>query len=189
MDNKIPSEKEQQQIAELLENNRTVFLYSIKRKFNSISSEELEDCLQDLYLLAYEHFNDILTSSNPQGWLFNAYKNIISNYQRKRASEIKKSEKNNLYIEQNCMEIEEDNWIFAILTRNLSDEHLKELILSKLSKQERNLYIMRYVKKDPLDVIAKNLKVPVGTVKSRLHTLRTKVQIIIQDGELFNFFK
>ena len=133
---KLPSDEKINFVIQLIEENRTLFLRNIKRKFGTLSNEDLEDCLQELYLTAYEKCEDVYESANPQGWLFQTFKNITANFQRKDNKELINTTDDSTILENITDPFQEDNLIFSILTHNLSEDRLKAILLSKLNKRE-----------------------------------------------------
>ena len=186
---KLPSDEKINFVIQLIEENRTLFLRNIKRKFGALSNEDLEDCFQELYLIAYEKCEEVYESANPQGWLFQTFKNITANFQRKYNKDLINTTDPGIIIENITEPFHEDNLIFSILTRNLSEDSLKAVLLSKLNKREYELYKMRYIDNLSLHDIAVHLHRPEGTIKSRMHKLREKIRNMIYDGDLFDFFE
>lgn len=60
-------------------------------------------------------------------------------------------------------------------SRALEAHDLVQNILQSLSKQERDLFIARYIQERPLKAIASASGISVGTIKSRLFALRKRV--------------
>lgn len=189
MQNKSSSDEKILFVIKLIEDNRTIFLRNIKRKIGTLSSEDLEDCFQELYLTAYKECNEVYKSANPQGWLFQTFKNITSNFQRKQNKHLANTTNDIDILENIESPFNENDLIFSILTNNLSEENLKNLLLSKLNAQDYELYKLRYIDKLPINEIAKHLNIPEGTIKSRTHKLKQKIRNMIYDGDLFNFFE
>lgn len=57
------------------------------------------------------------------------------------------------------------------------------LALAKLKPESRAMFLMHYVEEVPIAEIATALNIPEGTVKSRLHTIRTQLQTYLANGE------
>ncbi len=75
---------------------------------------------------------------------------------------------------------EVSNDAFAeLLGQSGSDEVVAAV--AKLPKEQRETVVLRYFDDCPLDVIAEALGVPVGTVKSRLHTARATLYESLKD--------
>lgn len=188
MSKKILSEEEKQYIAKLISDNRGLFIRNIMKLEAIISQEDVEDCLQELYILAYENYDALIQSPNPIGWLFQTLKNITNNYRRKKIKRLNylplSDFDNEKYFEDN-----ENNMLFRIMTNHFSDELIISIIFSKLSEKEKLLYSMRYTDKLSSKDIAKKLNVSDILIRVNLHNLKKKIKTIIYSDDLIKYIK
>lgn len=59
---------------------------------------------------------------------------------------------------------------------DLQNQNLVEKALHKLSVKERVVVVLFYLEDSTIEEISEALKLPEGTIKSRLHSARTKLQ-------------
>lgn len=176
----ILSKEVQDDIASLINSNREKFMRIISQKFPNATEEDIKDCFQELFVAAYENYESFNKSQNKIGWLFVTLRNLLSNRLREpNKKNILFSELPDNLIKNDHMD---DDIVFGILTNHLSEEELKNAVLSRFSSKEMTLYNLRYKEKLPAKDIAKKLGVPCGTVRRRLFDLNQKVRKIIESG-------
>ena len=141
----IPSPEEQNQIIVFIKANKEKFTRLIRKNVPNTNSYDIDECLSKLYLVTLENFDAYKSSPNKTGWLFLALKNISSDYRREKKKDDKPGsdslEENEYRLADN---FSEDDMIFRILTNNLPEEVLAELILAELSEKERLLFELRF---------------------------------------------
>ena len=137
---------------------------------NMVDTKEL---VQVAMVKAYKSKHTFREGSNFKNWIFTIVKNtFITQYNKRKKRGVVSAP------------IEDLN--FAVRThyitknRALSNIRIKELwryidTLSEKSKEPFKLYVQGY----KYDEIAKNLNIPIGTVKSRINFARTKLKRII----------
>lgn len=144
--------------AKLLEAERI----SIERyvRFRIISREDAEDVLQEVYLAAYQSFSRLKNREAFKPWLISIARNKCNDYFRAKATRY---------------EIPID----TLEEKELSDgrQGVAELpavseTLDLLGDKDKQILYLYFFKEKPQAEIAKILNLPLGTVKSRLHTAK-----------------
>ena len=133
----IPTKEELSNIARFVAANREKLARYIEKDFYNITEDDIDDCLQKLYLTVFENYESYSASPNKTGWVFKAFKNVAGEHFREKSRRYKTESKQTA--EENGG-FEEDEWIFSILTRRLTEAELKEILLSRLNEKERALY-------------------------------------------------
>lgn len=128
-----------------------------------------EDLAQEVFMKALQNvdvFEDLGTSQK-RAWLYRTLKNLI--YDRYRRAQLE-----NAYLEI----IEEDAYILDSgiqMTEN-------ELLLSKLSDEDRTLFHLRYFENYNASELAEMFNLPTGTIRSRLSRARKLLKDMLQSG-------
>jgi len=134
------------------------------------SKEDADDLFQETFLKAFEQLSKTITHDNPKGFLFSTALYLWKSWKRKYArrnriapvAPLDEQIISNIDIEGSFMK-QEDLRIVRELVDSLSDKYKIPLIL---------FYTMELGMSD----IAELLKLPVGTVKSRLHKARKLIE-------------
>ncbi len=121
---------------------------------------DADDVLQDVYLTAYRRFALLKNKESFKAWIISIARNKCNDYFRKKALEYE------LPIEE-LTESELSNSIYGVSVVTTVRETIE--LLGDKDKQIIYLYFWREL---PQAEIAKRLNIPIGTVKSRLHTAK-----------------
>lgn len=122
--------------------------------------EDAEDLLAAIHLKAFEKRDSLLNPESFKAWILRIASNRCSDYFRDQA---------------NSMEIEWEDELDEILTMNRAGRTMQRKVrdtLEAVHNSERQLLILYYFYQMSLQDIAKELDIPVGTVKSRLYAAR-----------------
>ncbi len=129
-------------------------------KFRLSSKADAEDVLQEVFLSAYRKFSQLKNKDSFKAWIISIARNKCNDYFRKKATQY---------------EIP----INEIAETQLSDSrHGISVItsvretLNLLGNKDKQILYLYFWKELPQAEIAKKLNIPVGTVKSRLHTAK-----------------
>lgn len=128
-------------------------------KFRMDSRQDAEDILQETYLLAFQKFNTLRDHAQFKAWVLAIARNKCNDFYRSRRDEVPLEE------------------VAHTLTasRYGPAEPLRET-LSVLKDADADLIRLFYVYGYTLAEIGGRLGIPVGTVKSRLHTARAHLK-------------
>lgn len=129
-------------------------------RFKLTSKADADDVLQEVYWAAFQKFDTLKDKRNFKAWIISIARNKCNDYFRKCAKtfEIPLDEMTMTILSQGRCGITESSAVYDTL----------ELLGGK-DKQILYLYFFREL---PQAEIAKRLGVPLGTVKSRLHTAK-----------------
>jgi len=132
--------------------------------------EETNDLIQDTFYRALANQDKFSEGTNIKGWLFTIMRNIfINNYRQKKTNKNSTDSLDQLFITNNSRLIE----------RNGAERLLLEEAINKamdgVSKDFTAPFMMHY-NGFQYDEIAKKLKLPLGTVKSRIFFAKKDLQ-------------
>jgi RNA polymerase sigma-70 factor (ECF subfamily) len=163
--------------------NRTAFAqladqfheYIFRMVFYRIRSRmDAEDITQDIFLKAHQKISSIKDAARFRGWLFSVALNRIRDFQRRKRfrSLFKVSDEN---IESHAP-VEADSDQPEALDRVLREDFWRQigLILNKLSKMEREVFLLRFFDHLSINEIARVLKKNESTVKTHLYRALAK---------------
>ncbi|MCH5266099.1 MAG: RNA polymerase sigma factor [Lachnospiraceae bacterium] len=129
-------------------------------KFRIASKQDAEDVLQEIYLTAYQKFGQLKKSASFKAWLIGIARNKCNDWFREKSR---------------CLEIPLDNVFEKIPVYGRfgkSEQYMVRETLEQLGDKDKQILELYYWKELPQIEIARQLQIPTGTVKSRLHTAR-----------------
>lgn len=139
-------------------------LASLERyvRFKVSSQHDAEDIIQDVCLAATAHFTSLKNVSAFKAWLLGIANNKCKDYYRRKAKEL---------------EIPLENLTEAALHKGrlgVAEQTIVHDVLSVLGSNEKQILYLYFFKQWSQEDIAKQLSIPLGTVKSRLHYAKKK---------------
>lgn len=121
---------------------------------------DADDVLQEIYLTAYQKFSQLKNRESFKAWLISIAKNKCNDYFRKKAALLE-------------IPIEDLNGAELSVGRGgVSVVSAVRETLDLLGEKDKQILYLYFWKEIPQADIAKRLNIPVGTVKSRLHTAK-----------------
>lgn len=129
-------------------------------KFKIPVKADAEDVLQEVYALAYQNFAQLKNKDSFKFWLLSIARNKSNDYFRKQA----------VRLEVPIEALEEKK--FTDSRYGVTQSDVVQETLEKLGDKDRQILYLYFWKELPQTEIAKRLEIPVGTVKSRLHTAK-----------------
>lgn len=127
--------------------------------FRLPSREDAEDVLQEVCLTAYQKFSQLKNKDAFKPWLVSIARNKCSDHFRRRAAAPEM--------------VTDSEGIDLLCTRmGVFDSSPVQETLEQLSDKDRQILHLSFWEEMPQTQIAKELDIPVGTVKSRLHTAK-----------------
>ncbi|GAA0877338.1 RNA polymerase sigma factor [Algoriphagus jejuensis] len=151
------------------------FSYSLNKLSSSLKPfalkltrdlDDANDLMQDTYVKAFSNRDKFAEGTNLKAWLYTIMKNtFITNYQRmvRRGTFVDTTE-NLHYLNSGNVEIE--NGVFGNFT--MADINRA---IEKLDSTYKTPFMM-YFQGFKYNEIAENLRIPIGTVKNRIHIAR-----------------
>ncbi len=137
-------------------------------------SNEAEDVIQETYLQAWRLFHRFELGTNCRAWLFKILFNIIHRHRRKRFMHQMMSQGEEL------MTIEEVLPCAPTIFENVTDEEVLAA-LAKIPPPYREIVLLADVEEFSYKEIAETLRIPVGTVMSRLSRSRRLLRAELAD--------
>jgi RNA polymerase sigma-70 factor (ECF subfamily) len=151
-------------------------LYYFFYRMLGADPENANDFLQDIFLKVInkpELYNSSYQFSN---WIFSIAHNMCKNEYRKReVRKIIQSESNTEQFVDEAAEMQNNK---ESLLSSLFNE------LERLDENQRSILILKYKENFSLKEISEILKLPVGTIKSRLHYARLELSKRVNKTEL-----
>lgn len=138
------------------------------------SRADAEDITQDVFLKAYQKISSVKDASRFRGWLFSVTLNRIRDFQRKkRFRSLFKVEDENIE-HKSTAETATDQP--EALDHVLREDFWRQirLILNKLSKMEREVFLLRFFDHLNINEIAGVLKKNESTIKTHLYRALAK---------------
>lgn len=129
-------------------------------RFRLSERADVEDVLQEVYLSAYQKFSQLKNKDSFKPWILQIAKNKCNDYFRRKARQY----------EIPLDEIAESEWSDTRYGISLAASVRETLDL--LGDKDKQILYLAFWKELPQSEIAKQLAIPVGTVKSRLHTAK-----------------
>ena len=143
---------------QLLNQNKLAFERFVKFKISNLS--DAEDILQDVYFTAYKNLEQLKEKQSFKAWVVSIARHKCNDYYRKQAK---------------FSEVSIDNLVETELLQTrlgYAEAPFIEDILDSLSDKDKQILHLTYWEELPQKQIAKTLDIPLGTVKSRLHTAK-----------------
>ncbi|MDN5343798.1 MULTISPECIES: RNA polymerase sigma factor [Oceanotoga] len=160
---------------ETLYNEYASKIYGLLRSY--LKEDEIEDALQDVYVRIYRGIKGFKQRSKLSTWIYKITVNTAKNY-------LKKQKKNYLSLDFN---LEKNKFTSKEnVEKDVFDEIDYEFILNSIEKLpplDKTIIKLRDIEGLSYYEISKIIDKPVGTVKSRLHYSRKKLQKIIEEDQ------
>ncbi|MFQ3549140.1 MAG: sigma-70 family RNA polymerase sigma factor [Armatimonadota bacterium] len=143
--------------------------------------EDALDVTQDAFVKAYTRLDSFNKDSAFYTWLYRIAINTAIDFLRKRKSRPAISLSDEKFTESGFEPEAKDNYSDPVRTL-YSNEQMRELRygLTKLSEKLRSVIILHDIQGMSQDEVAEILKIPVGTVKSRVSRARNTLKDILR---------
>lgn len=129
-------------------------------KFKISSPFDAEDVLQEIYISAIRSFNNLESKERFKAWLIGIARNKINDYYRKKAKQ---------------MEIPLERITELSFKHNRCGVSISECVretIDELADKDKQILYYSFFQNMSQNEIAEKLGIPIGTVKSRLHTAK-----------------
>ena len=141
----------------------------------TLNKEEAQDLVQDTNLKALKNEAKFVDASNPRGWMLTIMRNIfINNYRRSTRENIVLDTSDDGYLlnlpQESGMSNPEGAFALGEITSIIEK-------FPEAYRQPFNLHVAGY----KYEEIADKLRMPLGTVKSRIFTIRKQLREILKD--------
>lgn len=148
--------------------------------------EDVDDIVNEVYIQMWKSVTNYDMNRSFRFWLHGLVVKQVQDWRRKSWRRFRIFEKKKMYEQDRSYIMHED-----ILHKETRNELVE--IVQKLSYKHREVIIMRYFHEYSMEEIAALFQIPIGTVKSRLHTalkrLRVEMEHMpdIREGEVNGF--
>lgn len=170
------SNKTDEEIITLALDNQELFLHIVKRyktklfnyirRISSVSPEEAEDILQNVFLKAYLNINDFDRDMKFSSWIYRiAHNETISNFRKKKA----RPETVDLGVDDEKLKFLAHDFD---IEKEIDKKYLKKDIGATLEELEDNykeILILKFLEDKDYNEIADIIQKPTGTVASRIN--------------------
>ena len=129
-------------------------------RFRISSKADADDVLQDIFLTTYQKYPQLKNTDAFKAWIISIARNKCNDYFRKKATQY----------EIPIDELKEKEVSYG--RHGVSVVDTVRETLSLLGSKDNQILYLYFWKDMPQSEIAKHLNIPVGTVKSRLHTAK-----------------
>jgi RNA polymerase sigma-70 factor, ECF subfamily len=173
-------------IRQCLQGNTAAFGELVRRYqdrlFNTVfrllnNAEDAQDVVQDAFLNAYQNLESFKGDSLFFTWLYRIAMNTAISLKRKHKFTVSlHSDRNEDDIDPT--DVSEFSQPGERLERKERERQLQEA-LSQLSPEHRAVLILKDIEGQKYEVIAEVLKVPIGTIRSRLHRARGELRELL----------
>lgn len=158
METPLPPETQEERFSALLEECRGPLERLVR--FRIPIPEDAEDILQEARLRAWLGFGNLRQEGAFKPWLLRIARNLCSDYFRQKVRSLE-------------LPLEEvPEWALTRGVYGRASGGAVEDTLETLADTDRKILYLYYWKQEPQARIAETLGIPLGTVKSRLHTAR-----------------
>lgn len=137
---------------------------SIERfvRFKICVKEDADDILQNVYITAMQKFNQLKNKESFKAWIISIARNKCNDYFREKAK----------VLELPVEELLETKLMPG--RQGFTETQSVQETLEKLGGKEKQILYLYFWKEMTQEEIAEKLGIPLGTVKSRLHTAKKK---------------
>ncbi|HOO73972.1 MAG: RNA polymerase sigma factor [Thermotogae bacterium] len=148
---------------------------------NYIHTPEIEDAMQEVYVRVFKYIDTFKNESKLMTWMYRIAVNVGKDF-------IKKN-KNNFI---NFDDAEKKYFNFIQSDENVSENAINQItnekidqIMKSMEDDERLIIKLRDIEGMSYSDIASVMDIPEGTVKSKLHYSRKKLQKLIENENIF----
>jgi RNA polymerase sigma-70 factor (ECF subfamily) len=142
-----------------------------------VRDEDVEDLLQEVFLVVHQRLNSFDGSARMTTWLFGICMRVVAAYRRRA---FRRREQLAAQVPERATDLDRNPEEAAIAQQG---RHRLRAILDAMDLEKRAIFVMYELDELPCDAIAEMLGIPVGTVHSRLHAARKAFQLALARQE------
>lgn len=128
--------------------------------YNLAPDDDLDDLVQEVFIKIYKNISKFRGDSSIKTWIYRIAINTLKDHWRKKD-----------HSHEELKDYPEET------NSRYEDADLIQRALSKLDNDKRVVLVMYYFEEFSQEEISKMLKVPLGTVKSRLHNAKSEMKL------------
>ena len=142
-------------------------------RISSISKEEREDLLQDIFLAVYENIFSFEKDEKFSSWIYRIAHNKSVDYWRKN-----KKREGEISVDEHLFFVESQFWKKDVEDeiQKIENKELLEKLFQKLDLKYREIFVLRFEEEKSYDEISEILKIPKSTVGVWLNRARKQLQ-------------
>lgn len=168
---KCLTSEEAERLERIIMDRIHIIRYTIVKIFGVTYQYLVEECVSEVLLLACEKGDILLKHSNLGGWLVNTAKNTAYNMMRKYQKESRNVPIDDLESISSPEDVFEEMVYQECMEKNVPD-----LLLSRLTKREREIYELLFVQKKTPQTVADELHISVNTVRNIKKSIVDKIK-------------
>ncbi len=136
--------------------------------------ERADELYQDTFLVAMEHIGQMRADENPKSYLLSVAVRLWKNRRRKAAWRSRIAPEQPLDAPQGEVLLQQGTPADFVEAEVLQEERRRQVrrAVAGLPEKYRMVVLLFYMEEQPLEACARILRIPTGTVKSRLHQAR-----------------
>jgi len=169
-------------LSNLFVENKDNLSIFIKSQLHSNRYTDVEDCVQETFLIAVKKITDSIVENHPnvKGWLFSIAKNITKQFN----SDYMRTEYNiNTEVDMSLLVAEDRDFTYQLIEdivyNDIDVERIKEHLIEKLTENERDLYMLKSNGKSNRE-ISVIFNISENAVSSRYKRIRQKLRKIYE---------
>lgn len=172
------TKKSDQQFYKELYDKYSPFVYRFCRGY-LVDLEDTQDCLQNVFLCAWNKLDTLRTHANVGGWFALTAKHMVYHILRKRKREEKVIPLETYLGPIPSSRGDEDVWAIA-KEQDIMEQRI-EIFQNILTEEEMRIFSDYYFDNVSIEELSKKYKVSASTVYVRLHRIKIKVLRYIYD--------
>jgi RNA polymerase sigma-70 factor, ECF subfamily len=180
--------EDRQRIDDCLAGNKDAFGHLVlkyqDRLFNSVvrivdSHEDAADAVQDAFINAYQSLASFKGDAEFYTWLYRIAFNTAVSLKRKRKQLISLESRRDTDQSLDPMDHSEETRPGVLMERR-EDEVVLQAALNRLSAEHRTVLVLKDIDGLKYEEIAEVMKVPIGTIRSRIHRARLELKELLE---------
>lgn len=175
----IKMSEDERFVLDLVQDHKIKLMKIITSRLGQCRTADVEDCFQDIFMLAFINREKLKTHPNPVGWLYVTASNVAYDARRRNL----KHEQLTISFSDVVEYLGEDGIDIAEFHSDAVEEtedNRKKRVLDELCDKEKELYRLKYVEKKDNRYLAEYYSTTEGCIRARLSQLRKHVRKIVE---------
>lgn len=164
---------------EMLPHMKALYYFALKK---TLDPDDAADLMQDTYLNAFRYMDKYKSGTNAKGWLYRIMMNSFINSYRKKSKEpdrVSYDDIKDFYLVMKEPASETNELQQKMIDNQFGDEIAEAM--RALANDYRTVIILYDIEGYTYEEIADLVKIPIGTVRSRLHRGRMILRSMLRD--------
>ena len=151
------------------------------RRISSLTQEDAEDLLQEIFVKVYRNLNDFKTDLKFSSWIYRiAHNQVISHWRKTRvSSQVLKFEGDEDYLKM----LASDEDLVQGVERRFTAEEVKK-ILAQMDEKYREVLVLKFLEGQDYKEISDILKKPLGTVATLINRAKKQFGKISKENNI-----